>query len=77
MCVPNNFPSVGDLRRHLLAGSLLEQAAGTVGDLLSRVARDGVAGLLGAHVEGCIIGSVSQYHSPDFSTDGRNMEWNR
>ena len=43
---------VGDLGVDLLAGGLLEEAAGTVGDLLAGVLVDVVAGLLGAHGEG-------------------------
>lgn len=44
---------VGDLGVDLLAGGLLKEAAGAVGDLLAGVLVDVVAGLLGAHVEGC------------------------
>lgn len=42
---------VGDLGADLLAGGLLEETAACVGDLLGRLAGDGVAGLLGAKVE--------------------------
>lgn len=43
---------VGDLGVDLLAGGLLVEVPGAVGDLLGRVVVDVVARLLGAHREG-------------------------